>query len=88
MEEIERGKTDKIIVGFKDRIEAMHISVPENPNYHIDTHHKLCFNSGFALPRLLPKDVPWTIEAVIPRGDFGAFKREVEFLRQYQPKPF
>lgn len=86
MEETEKGLTSKSIHSFKDRIEAIHVSISDNDNYTEDTHHKLFFDSGVSLPAGLPLDVPWTIEAVIPKGDVDALKKEVAFLRAYSSK--
>jgi hypothetical protein len=82
-EEIEKGLTDKQINNFIDKIKALHISVPEGKFFGVKTPHYLCYNSSFTLPSNLPRNVPWTIEGVIPKDDSFSVEKEVEFLRDY-----
>jgi len=86
-EEMKKGLFDEQVDLIKDNIVEVHFSVPENESYkefpYIETPHYLAVNSGYPIPKKIPKDTIWVIEGVIPKDRMDLFKAEIELIRRY-----
>lgn len=84
IEEVGEGFLDKQIDKVKVRIVEVHFSVPMNKSLeNRPGGHYPSYESGYNLPKNIPKGVIWISEAIFPKGRMDLVEKEIEVMRDY-----